>query len=210
MATHFYLIRHGETVWNLENRFQGQKDSPLSQKGLQQASQLGEHFKRLDVQALYSSDLGRAVLTAEPIAASKALPLKTLTALRERSFGVFEGRCREEARAENPKAFEAWNLGSFSDVVPGGESRQSLCERVIGALESIAATHQQQSVAVVTHGGVLSSLWRYFEPSRPEKQGFLIPNGSVSQLNYTDQGQWQALNWSKVDHLDVDTEINHQ
>ena len=202
MATHFFLIRHGETVWNLEKRFQGQKDSPLSEKGRQQANKLGEHFKQIDIQALYSSDLGRAVLTAEPIAANKSLPLKTLTSLRERSFGIFEGRCREEARAENPEAFEAWNLGSFSEVVPGGESRQSLCERVIGALEDIAAAHQQQSVAVVTHGGVLSSLWRYFEPSRTEKQGFLIPNGSVSQLNYTDEKQWQVLNWSRVDHLE--------
>jgi probable phosphoglycerate mutase len=202
MGTHFFLIRHGETVWNLENRFQGQRDSPLSDKGRQQAQRLGEHFKEIEIQALYSSDLGRAVGTAEPIAASKSLPLQTMASLRERSFGIFEGRCREEARAENPEAFEAWNLGSFSEVVPGGESRQNLCERVIEGLENIAAAHQQQSVAVVTHGGVLSSLWRYFEPSRQEQQGFLIPNGSISQLSYSDQGQWQVLNWSKVDHLE--------
>ncbi len=202
MGTHFFLIRHGETVWNLENRFQGQKDSPLSDKGRQQAQQLGQHFKQIDIQALYSSDLGRAIGTAEPIAASKSLPLQTMISLRERSFGIFEGRCREEARAENPKAFEAWNLGSFSEVVPGGESRQNLCERVIEGLQNIAAAHQQQSVAVVTHGGVLSSLWRYFEPSRQEQQGFLIPNGSISQLSFSDQGQWQVLNWSRVDHLD--------
>ena len=202
MGTHFFLIRHGETVWNLENRFQGQKDSPLSDKGRQQAQQLGQHFKQIDIQALYSSDLGRAIGTAEPIAASKSLPLQTMISLRERSFGIFEGRCREEARADNPKAFEAWNLGSFSEVVPGGESRQNLCERVIEGLENIAAAHQQQSVAVVTHGGVLSSLWRYFEPARQEQQGFLIPNGSISQLSFSDQGQWQVLNWSRVDHLD--------
>lgn len=201
MATHFFLIRHGETVWNVEKRFQGQKDSPLSERGRQQANHLGQHFSNIDIDALYSSDLGRAVLTAEPIAASKRLPVKTLTSLRERSFGIFEGRCREEAQAENPEAFKAWNLGSFSEVVPGGESRQSLCERVIGALEDIAATHQQQSVAVVTHGGVLSSLWRYFEPSRTETQGFLIPNGSISRLDYSNDKQWQILNWSKVDHL---------
>lgn len=201
MATRIYLIRHGETLWNLEGRFQGQMDSPLSPLGERQAERLGQHFNNIDIHGCYSSDLGRAASTAQPIATATQQQLKTLKALRERSFGIFEGCLKHEAQALNPEAFEAWTQGTFGNVVPGGESRQTLVERVLASLVSLASQHNHETIAVISHGGVLSSLWRHLEPERQEQRGFSIPNASISQLSF-DRGTWTVDSWSDVSHLE--------
>jgi 2,3-bisphosphoglycerate-dependent phosphoglycerate mutase len=198
--TLFYVIRHGETLWNLEGRFQGQLDSDLSPLGYQQIEALQKHFDTLHLDALYSSDLGRAHKTAQAIASHKALHIELDPRLRERSFGIFEGMLREEARQKAPESYEAWTSGTFGEVVPGGESRKTLCERVITALEHIATKHPQQAVGIVTHGGVLASLWRALEPDRSEERGFSVPNASISQLIF-ESGSWRIVEWSNINHL---------
>ena len=102
METHVYLVRHGETAWNRERRFQGHQDVPLSPAGLFQAERLAQRLKSETFDAVYSSDLKRAVQTAEIVARELALPVVTLKGLRERSMGEWEGLTQEEVAARFP------------------------------------------------------------------------------------------------------------
>jgi probable phosphoglycerate mutase len=141
------------------------------------------------------------VATTSGIAESQGLDLILDEGLRERSFGIFEGLLRSEAEELNAEAFRRWTSGSFTEAVPGGESRKDLCERILEVLKMLAKTHQGQSIAVTTHGGVLASLWRYLEPKREESRGFSIPNGSISHIKVSSAGDWEVVQWSSVDHL---------
>ena len=199
-STTLYLVRHGETQWNLEHRFQGQKDSPLSPRGIKQINTLGPYFEKNHIDALYSSDLGRAMTTANIISQVTGLQVEALKALRERCFGIFEGLTHEPAREIQPQLFDQWRSGSMDVKVPGGESRQEMLDRVLPALYQIIDQHPGQKVAIVSHGGTLSALWRFLEPSRPESDGFSIPNASISTLS----GQHKkllVLKWSEINHL---------
>ena len=195
-----YLIRHGETLWNLNGRFQGQLDSDLSPLGYLQIEALRQHFANIPIDAVYSSDLGRALKTAQAIGEPQGLDVRKSPDLRERSFGIFEGLLRSEAEAKAPESYEAWSSGTFGEVVPGGESRKTLCDRVLRGLKNIALEHPNQTIAVITHGGVLGALWRWLEPERTEQHGFSIPNASISRFIY-ENDRWQVLEWSNVDHL---------
>lgn len=196
------MIRHGETEWNLENRFQGQKDSPLSRRGLKQAELLGHYYQPLEFDFIYSSDLGRAVDTAKAILGDcEKRPLNLHQDLRERRFGVFEGLTREEAEAKHPEAYQIWVQGAFDFKAEGGESRRELLQRSKNKLEAIADQHRGQYGLVVVHGGLLSTFWRHLEPERGEDEGFKIPNASITELVY-ENGAWEVLSWSKTDHLE--------
>lgn len=101
------LVRHGETLWNKELRYQGQQDSPLSPKGLQQAEVVGSFLQNRSIDAVYSSDLKRALLTAESIAKHHQLTPIVDQRLREIAFGVWEGKTRTEVQEEYPEVWEA-------------------------------------------------------------------------------------------------------
>jgi 2,3-bisphosphoglycerate-dependent phosphoglycerate mutase len=168
--------------------------------GYQQLEALKLHFAHIHLDAIYSSDLGRAFKTATVIGEPHRLSIQGTPLLRERSFGIFEGMLRSEAKEKAPESYEAWSSGTFGEVVPGGESRKTLCERVLKCLKNIVQAHPNQSIAVVTHGGVLGALWRVLEPERPEARGFNIPNASISRFQHLND-QWQVLEWSNTDHL---------
>ena len=94
MSTTIIFVRHGETAWNLELRYQGQGDSPLSEQGVAQAKRVGDFLSRRKIAAVYTSDLGRAVFTAETIAQHHGLKPIADQRLREMTFGVWEGNPR--------------------------------------------------------------------------------------------------------------------
>jgi len=201
LETRIDLIRHGETLWNSENRFQGQLDSPLSPRGLQQAQALRQHYQKKSYDFIYSSDLGRAVDTAKAILGSDSnLNLNCDPALRERKFGVFEGLSRTEVQQRYPEEYRIWTEGAFDFKAEGGESRRELLERCKAKFEDIAKRHRGQYGLIVVHGGLLSTFWRHLEPSRGEDEGFKIPNASITELLYASD-EWQVLNWSLIDHL---------
>src|SRR5688500_1894842 len=127
MKTQLILLRHGETEWNSLGRLQGHQDSALNPEGLRQAEALAERLAPLSFQALYSSDLGRAVETARRIAARTGHALRQDTRLRERGVGILEGLTRQEAHQRHPAVFAEYKASRPDFVVPGGESsRQRL------------------------------------------------------------------------------------
>lgn len=158
--TTLLLIRHGETTWNAEHRIQGSLDIPLSATGIWQAGRLAERLAAERIDAVYASDLARAWLTAEPVAARLGLELRADIRLRERSFGIFEGHTLDEIAARWPAEFAAWRERDPAWAMPEGESGAAFIERVNAALHDIARAWAGATVAVVAHGGVLDVAYR--------------------------------------------------
>ncbi|HKO67498.1 MAG TPA: histidine phosphatase family protein [Burkholderiaceae bacterium] len=160
MKTKLLLIRHGETAWNAEHRIQGQLDIPLSPLGILQAARLAECLASESIEAVYSSGQSRAWLTAAPLAARLGLQIIAEPRLRERSFGVFEGLTLDEIAARYPAEFIKWRERDPGWRPDGGESGRQLIDRVMSAVTDIGARHKNQTVALVSHGGVLDVVYR--------------------------------------------------
>lgn len=151
-----YLVRHGETLWNLEGRLQGHRDSPLTGLGIEQARAAGEILRRELGAApdlpLLSSPLPRAWQTAAVVAetlARRPAEIRLDARLKERAYGAFEGKTGEELRVEMAEEFARWTSGDWNYQVPGGESMMQLEERVEGWL---AAQPHGRPRVVVCHG----------------------------------------------------------
>ena len=151
--TRIYLIRHGETEWNKEGRLQGTSNVLLSPEGIRQAKLLAQHTPFHSVDAIYSSDLSRAVKTAEILAEKFSLPVVEERGFRETDFGEWEGRLLGEL--SGVEGFE--NFFTRPDKVhpPNGETFLESQARVMTALEEIVADSDGQSIIVVSHGSVI-------------------------------------------------------
>lgn len=146
-----YLVRHGQTGWNLEKRLQGSTDNVLNDTGRRQAAELASRLAGVKFAHIYSSGLKRAQETAAAFAGST--PVTALPALNERSFGKFEGIFEDERSAALYAEFG--KRGSvLDDGLDGGESLQNQAERVKSAVREITTRHRSGSVAIVAHGGV--------------------------------------------------------
>jgi probable phosphoglycerate mutase len=155
------LARHGETSWNREGRWQGHTDIALNDTGLDQARALGELLRGRDIGRIHSSDLQRARQTAEAAAAILGVPEVVIDeALRERSFGIFEGLTRLECQQRHPDLWTSYRSDP-RHVPPGAESQEALAERMHAAVgRAIARRHDEDDapVLVVSHGGSIRAL----------------------------------------------------
>lgn len=153
-----YLVRHGQTDWNVSHRFQGQSDIHLTEKGRIQAQAIAQRLAAEEIHAIYASDLSRAWDTAEAIASHHNIEVIATPNLREASFGQWEGLTYDEIQQRDPEAVKAWHedIGNFSP--PEGETLHQLADRVTAAYVNIAANHQDQTVLAVAHGGSLQML----------------------------------------------------
>lgn len=149
--TRLVLVRHGETDWNVEGRYQGQADPPLNAKGLAQAAQVAQELKGVGIDVIYSSPLKRAWQTAEIIARELGVPLYPEPRLMEIHQGDWQGRLRAEIAAKYPELFRRWLTEPWRVTPPGGESLQQVQRRVYEAVHEILRRHRGQTVALVTH-----------------------------------------------------------
>ena len=156
--TRVYLIRHGQTVWNAEGRFQGQTDSVLSDLGWSQAARLAVVLARVPLAAVYSSPLSRARLTAEAIATPHRLTVVQLEPLREIGMGVWEGLTTAEITQRFGPVIEPRRKHPEWVAPLGGETLTEVRERTMRAVEEIVARHQGETVAVVAHGAVIKTV----------------------------------------------------
>lgn len=154
--TTLYLARHGESDWNVERRWQGNADRPLTDLGRRQAGQLAERLASTPLDAVYSSDLLRARETAAAVARRQGLEVRTLAALREVDVGSWSGLTREEVEERFPAAFATWREGGHG--WEDGEAYEDMAERVVTAVLEIAGSHPGGSVLVVAHGGPIRAL----------------------------------------------------
>lgn len=178
MTCTLLLIRHGETAWNREGRYQGHTDPPLSPVGQGQARRLARLCACFRIHTVFSSDLRRAMDTTVPLAAAHALPVRTDPRLRELDFGVWDGQRAEDVIASDPAIWEAWFADPITLSPPGGETAEVLWDRFHAALGQIVEEHHGKTVAVVTHGGPLRLLLAWLAYGRIHHAPALtIPNG---------------------------------
>lgn len=178
--TTFYLVRHGQTEWNVERRIQGHKDSYLTEEGKIQASQVAETLKDVHFDAVYSSDLIRAKDTAEIIVQRKNLAVKTTQALREKSQGRLEGRLSREVREELKELWDIYDRLSDEEkmaykAVPDAESLDEVMSRFLTFMRETAVAYPGKTVLLVTHGGVMRTLLFKLGAATHDQ----LPSGSV-------------------------------
>ena len=149
--TTLLLIRHGETDWNIEGRYQGQADPPLNLKGLRQARRLAEEMSTVDVDVIYSSPLKRAFQTAEIVANSLSVPLHSDTRLMEIHQGDWQARLRKEIEILYPDLFRQWEMKPWEVTPPGGETLSQVQKRVYHAIDEIVPNHRNQCIGLVAH-----------------------------------------------------------
>ncbi|MEM6702785.1 MAG: histidine phosphatase family protein [Acidobacteriota bacterium] len=155
-VTRLFMVRHGESVANLEARFTRHDDEPLTDRGVEQAVERGRSLVGLcRPVALYASPFLRAVRTAQEVGRPFGLVEPTLVPdLREQNFGEFEGRSYAEF---GPLVEKVTALGRWDLSAPGGESLRGVADRVGRALDELVATHPGDDVLVVSHGGVMAA-----------------------------------------------------
>ena len=152
MGLRLFVVRHAQTDWNRERRYQGWQDSPLSEVGRGQAAAVARALEGGKLDAVYSSPLRRAVTTAEAIAAPHGLPVRVEEAFREIGFGAWEGLTLEEAQQRYPDETRHWNERPHEALPPGGEALGDVRRRVLAGLETLRAEHDGGSICLVTHG----------------------------------------------------------
>ncbi len=153
MTTRLILVRHGETDWNLEGRYQGQADVPLNERGREQARLLAERLRGERIEAIYASDLSRAYETAKIIAEALGQEVKTLKSLREVDTGVWMGLTFQEVESRYPEHLREWRADPLEVKRLKGESYLELFERTKTAIREVVEAHPDQTVLIVGHGG---------------------------------------------------------
>jgi probable phosphoglycerate mutase len=204
--TRILAIRHGETDWNVASRIQGQIDIELNAQGQWQAQQVALALAEEDIHAIYASDLSRALTTAQHISTHHNLPVRSLQALRERHYGVFESQTWDDIQQAHPQDATRWR-DRDPDWTPanGGESLVMLHDRVSRVLHDIASEHRGQQIALVTHGGVLDIWYRLATGQDLQvARTWKLRNTAINRLLWTPQG-WQMVGWADERHLDQGT-----
>lgn len=203
MSTRLVVVRHGETHWNVASRIQGHADSPLTPAGEAQAEAIARRLAAERFDRLVSSDLGRAMQTARAISARIGREIVPEPRLRERNYGLAEGLTYGEIGVHYPEVFSRVRDTDPDYVVPGGESRRQLFERVRGAFEALARESPGERLAVVCHGGVLAALYRHVRAIPVgATQPIPIPNASYNALVH-EAGSWTIEAWADVAHLEA-------
>ena len=154
-VTKLFLIRHGQSAGNAEGRFGGHSATPLSDLGCEQARLAAVALAKENINAIYSSDLLRAVQTAEPLARMLGIEIVTSTALRERNVGVLEGLTFDESKAAHPDDYYALVNRNIHHVITDGESYRHLLNRITAELRDILRQHRGERIAIFTHTGAL-------------------------------------------------------
>lgn len=155
----FFIVRHGETEWNVKGLMQGHKDSPLTDRGIQQAKHLAQELKNISFDIIFSSDLPRAKRTAQIITLERKLALKTSELLRERNFGQFEGKHKSSLK-DFDTIFESLSNQEkyFYKSAPDIESDEELVGRFITFIREVAISYPKNTVLLVSHGGMIQAL----------------------------------------------------
>jgi probable phosphoglycerate mutase len=199
-------IRHGETVLNLEKRYQGYSDSPLTKTGRNQVSSLGRRMAKMQFDTLISSDLGRAQETASIIAGYTGHAVETDSRLRERNYGVLEGLSVPEISARHSEVMERLDANDPDYIIPEGESHRQHYERSVAVIEELQSGKSGERVAMVVHGGVLDSLFRYVA-CLPLNQPrcFITANASLTIIShgvFYNTMRWVIEAWCDTGHLE--------
>lgn len=197
-----YLVRHGQTAWNVVGRAQGHTDTPLDEIGLQQAESVARAFEGIELAGIMTSDLSRARSTAEAVARVTGTPVSATSALRERSFGEWEGMPYDRLRGLLLDRALALGLDEFEAAPPGGESLVDVWNRLEDICRHIEAS--TSPLAIVTHGGTCGLLVsRLIQGTVRTSRSLRFGNTAVTELRRRDDGFWVLERFADTSHLDT-------
>ena len=202
-ATRIIAIRHGETAWNVDTRIQGHLDIPLNDTGRWQAGRLRQALAGETIHAIYSSDLQRAFDTARAIRENGNRSLTPHTGLRERCFGLFEGKTWADIETEWPEDSRRWRQRDPHWAPQGGETLVQLRQRIEQTLNALAAQHAGEQIALVAHGGVMDALYRLAtgqDISAPRT--WHLGNTAINRLLWTPESL-TLVGWADTRHLET-------
>ena len=186
------LLRHAETDWNREGRFQGGRDVPLSATGREQAESAARLLAATPLDAVWSSPLARARDTAALIAAPHRLAVQETAAFREMGFGEWEGLTRDEVRERFADAHRAWVETPQEATWPGAETLAAVRTRALAGLATLRAAHQGQTICLVTHGITGRLLILEALGLGPDRLwSFHLSSTGISELEFRDD--WTTL-----------------
>jgi len=196
------IVRHGQTVANNTGVLQGQSNSPLDETGQAQARAAAKRLAGEKFDAVFASDLGRTMETAEIILQAhpgmKAIPM---TELREWNLGVLQGRTYADLTKEYPEVMAAFKTANDTTCVPGGESLLEFQQRVAGFLDRIAAEYPGKRLLFITHGGTTQRIFRHVVGQiAPGNIQPLCANASLSVIQHLPIG-WRLVTWNDTAHL---------
>jgi 2,3-bisphosphoglycerate-dependent phosphoglycerate mutase len=179
-----YIVRHGETEWNVKGLLQGQKDSPLTKQGIDQAKNLGKRLQYVHFDKIFSSDSLRAKRTAELMTLEKEIAIETNKLLRERSFGPFEGKANVVMRDLRRSIVNYEKLSvkerAKIKVHPQVESDEEVVIRLLTFLREVAVVYIDKTILVVSHGALMRSLLRHLGET---EIGYINNTGYIKLLS---------------------------
>lgn len=200
MVTTLYIIRHCQSMGNIQHRFQGRYDAPVSPDGEKQLDLLSLRFRNVQLDAVYTSPLSRALRTAEAVNRFHGLPIQKRDGLLELDVGKMENLELSEIGIKFPEVAKNWDQSPDLCEFPGGETMKEAYVRANRAIDEIASENPGKTVVVVTHGGVIRNLDARIRTGRIEgmRDGTVFGNTGVSILTVDGQGK---LAWKQVNDL---------
>ena len=200
--TTLIFVRHGQSVSNLERRFTGQGDTPLTELGLLQAQCTADFLKDRHIDQIYASDLLRAMQTAEPTARMHGLEITPNASFREINAGKWEGMIYDDILKQFPESFLRWKNDVGHAQPDGGEAVLDLAKRVYAETQRILCADRGKTVAIFTHATplrMMGSLWHGIAPEDASKVPF-CGNASVSIVEYEDDGRFRVVLYGYYRH----------
>ena len=201
--TRICFVRHGETNWNAERRMQGHIDIPLNANGISQAERLANALIRVkhSFDVIYSSDLERALHTANAVARALSLDVQITPRLRERNVGKLQGLLLAEAPVLLPEIWQRHIARELDHDLGGGESIRTFHQRMQDILELFLNEHRGQSVLAVSHGGSLDMIYRIVTQQALDAERIaVVPNTSLNWITH-DGSTWSVECWADTSHL---------
>jgi len=200
-AVKLYLIRHGQTDWNVAEKIQGSTDIPLNETGRQQAACLAKGMERRPVSRIYSSNLKRALETAEAIAKSQKIKVEVIRELREVEFGEWEGLTLQAIKEVYPKDYRLWRQNPVDVAPPGGETQNQIRRRCRQAVETILS-QADKDLAIVAHGAILAYVIEYLMRENPSEKEIIVENSSITTMEYNPvTREMKMIELNDVSHL---------
>lgn len=183
-----YLIRHGQTEWNVEERLQGWSDSPLTEAGKAKARALALDLSKNPPDLIYTSDLGRALHTAEILRGDLSVPILKRSELRELALGPWEGHCFQEVKASDPEKMAIYFDDPVNHHIEGVEDYHDLMERIERFLEEIK-TLDEESIVIVAHGVSIAAIVNYIEGRELDKfwERPLVDGLSITHIQWNEE-----------------------
>ena len=202
--TKIYLTRHGETEWNRQLKFQGHKNSDLTDKGILAAELLADRIEEIDIDHIVSSPLMRAYNTAEIVRGNKDVEIVTHIGFKEINLGDFEGMSYVNIKKQQPTLLANIEKDPFINRYPNGENLQEFYKRVVKALMEVIDKYRNKTILIVAHGGTIKCIEAHIRGFKlsSDWMGNVVKNCSLSCVEVNENNEISEVFYNDTKHLE--------